>query len=398
MTDVTLHTRYRLTRVINAAGTMTTLGASIVVPEAISAAAAIEKHFVRMSELQARASEAIAKATGAEAGYVTACSAAGISLAVAASMTGCNLARIERLPDSGGLNDEIVIQSGHRINYGAPIDQAIRLAGARVVAAGSAAVVEPYHLEDAITSRTAAVLHVVSHHTVQEGPLPLVEVIAIARARGVPVIVDMASEYDLNGPIAMGAGLAIYSAHKFLGGLTAGIVAGNKDLVRSCYLQNRGIGRSMKVGKESVLATIAALDAWQARDHSAARQRELAIVANWEAMLAGVPGVTCNRHADWTGNPIDRLELSIGSDAGLFAWELADRLAAGDPAICIRDDLAEQGLLYLDPCNIQADDAASVGAAIRSHIDSARRLRDGHRISWQERRSLALQSILRWPD
>ena len=72
--------RYRLKRGVNAAGTMTSIGSSIVTPDAIAAPAALQPHFVSMSELQARASEAIAKSTGAEAGYVTACAASGITL------------------------------------------------------------------------------------------------------------------------------------------------------------------------------------------------------------------------------------------------------------------------------------------------------------------------------
>ncbi len=48
-----------------------------------------------------------------------------------------------------------------------------------------------------------------------------------------PSIVDMASEYDLRSPVELGADLVIYSAHKFLGGPTGGIVAGRKELVRA---------------------------------------------------------------------------------------------------------------------------------------------------------------------
>ena len=49
--------------------------------------------------------------------------------------------------------------------------------------------------------------------------------------------------------------MALYSAHKFLGGPTAGIVAGRKDLVRAAFLQNHGIGRGMKVGKEGIVGS-----------------------------------------------------------------------------------------------------------------------------------------------
>ena len=82
-------------------------------------------------------------------------------------------------------------------------------------------------------------------HAVQYGQIDLAEFCAICRERGVPVIVDAASEYDLRGFLAKGADLVAYSAHKFLGGPTAGIVAGRKDLVLATFLQNYGIGRGM---------------------------------------------------------------------------------------------------------------------------------------------------------
>src|SRR5262249_61417823 len=105
----------------------------------------------------------------------------------------------------------------------------------------------PYHLIGKMTERTAAAVYVVSHHAVQYGQIELAEFSDICRTRGVPVIVDAASEYNLRGFLAKGADLVGYSEKKFLGGPTARIVAGRKDLVRAAFLQNCGIGRGMKV-------------------------------------------------------------------------------------------------------------------------------------------------------
>ncbi|MBE0531823.1 MAG: aminotransferase class V-fold PLP-dependent enzyme [Rhodospirillales bacterium] len=399
MTAEELFRRYGLTRVINASGTMTSLGASRVIPEAIEAGAAIQSEFVRIDELQARASRVIARLTGAEAGFVAACSAAGMSQSVAACVTGANLARIERLPDVEGLPDEVLVQAGHLVHYGAPIEQSVTITGARVVPLGTAARVEAFHLEDRIGEKTAAALFVVSHHVVQEGQMLLADFVAICKGRGVPVIVDMASEYDLTGPIALGVDLVVYSGHKFLGGPTAGIVAGRKDLVRAAYLQNRGIGRPMKVGKEGVVGTMAALEAWERRDHAAARERELANVRHWMEALAGVPGLRLDIHPDWTGNPIDRLKITVvAKEAGLHAWELADRLASGRPSIQVRDDLIEHGCFFLDPCNLTAEEAAIVGRRIEEEVASAQRRGDGLVVSLSERRKGRVEAGLKWPD
>ena len=97
------------------------------------------------------------------------------------------------------------------------------------------------------------------------------------------MVADLASEYDLQGFLAAGADLVVYSAHKFLGGPTAGIVAGRKDLVRAAFLQNSGIGRGMKVGKEGIAGAIAALEAWERRDHAAIRALETRHLELWLA-------------------------------------------------------------------------------------------------------------------
>src|SRR5215217_3591300 len=103
-----------LRRVINVSGTMTSLGASIVVPEVVETVSRILTEFVEIGDLHRKASAVIAQACGAEAGIVTASASAGITVTVAGCLTGADLARIERLPDTSGLErDEIVIQTGH---------------------------------------------------------------------------------------------------------------------------------------------------------------------------------------------------------------------------------------------------------------------------------------------
>lgn len=393
-----LFEHYALTRVINASGTMTYLGSSLTVPPAVSAGADILNEFVRIDQLQAAASRVVARITGSEAGFITACSAAGIVLGIAGCMTGPDLAKIERLPDVSGLKNQVVVQAGHLINYGAPIEQAIRQSGATPAPVGTAALAHTYHLENAITENTAAALYVVSHHVVQEGQIPLAEFAAICRERSIPLIVDMASEYDLRTPLELGAALAIYSSHKFLGGPTAGIVAGTVDAVRNAYLQNRGIGRPMKVGKEGIAGAMAALEAWQERDHQAVKNQESAYLSHWKEALSQVPGLQLEFHQDWTGNPIERLKVTVNpQQAGLYAWELADRLAAGDPLIQVRDDLIEWGYFFLDPCNLKAGQEIVVSRRIKEEIEQALANGDGLAYSLSERRRRIIKSALNWP-
>jgi D-glucosaminate-6-phosphate ammonia-lyase len=391
--------RLGLRPIINVSGTMTALGASIVVPEAVQAVGEILPEFVEITDLQRKASAVIVRVTGAEAGCVTACASSGITLAVAACMTGADLGRIEQLPDTTGMKHEVVLQLGHMVGYGAPVEQAIRLAGASVVPVGQATEVRGYQLTHRLTERTAAAVYVVSHHTVQNGQLPLEQFAGLCHAQGVPVIADLASEYDLRGFLAAGADVAIYSAHKFLGGPTAGIVAGAKALVRATFLQNLGIGRGMKVGKEGIVGAMAALEAWEKRDHAAVRAREAGHLRHWMERLTDAAGVTVGVEPDPTRNPLDRLKLAVDPEqAGITAWELADALAAGDPPVIVRDHEVEHGFFYLDPCNLHPGEADLVAERILGELARARTRGPGKSVSATARKARRFERLLAWPD
>ncbi len=391
--NLPIRERLGLRPIINASGTMTALGASIMVPEAIKAMAEIATEFVEMDDLQRAASQTIARLTGAEAGFVASSAAGGIVLAVAAAMTGSKLLAIDRLPlDTTGLKTEVILQYGHNAAYGNSIDQAIRIAGGTPVFAGSVSSCQPYQVEEAITSNTAAGIYTVAHSTISYGMLSLPEFVAICHAKGVPVIVDAAAEYDLRRFIAEGADIAIYSGHKFLGGPTSGVVAGRKDLIRAGYLQNRGVGRGMKVGKESIVGLIAALEAWEVRDHAGIKARETAVIAMWQAALASQPGIMTRISPDSTENPVDRLEVRVLPESGFTAYGLVGTLAAGDPPIMVRGHQAEQGRFWLDPCNLHPGEAETVAQRLADVLASSRPA------GAMATPSKSTKGLLSWPD
>ncbi|MBZ9704855.1 MULTISPECIES: aminotransferase class V-fold PLP-dependent enzyme [unclassified Mesorhizobium] len=392
--NTTIRERLGLRPIINVSGTMTALGASIIVPEAISAMSEMASQWVEMDDLQRAASAVVARLTGGEAGFITACCASGITMAIAGAMTGTNLLAIERLPDdTGDLKSEVIIQLGHIVNYGAPIDQSVRVAGAKVVPAGTVSVTQDYHVRDAINERTAAGLYVVAHHTVQYGMLSLEEFCEICHARGVPVIVDAASEYDLRGFLARGADIVIYSGHKFLSGPTSGIVTGRKDLVRAAYLQNRGVARAMKVGKESIAGTMAALEAWEKRDHAGIRRREEAALNLWKDALQGIPGIGAEIIPDPTSNPLDRLQVFVLPESRFTAAGLASALAGGSPPIIVRNHEVERGHFFLDPCNLHPGEAEIVAERLRALLTAKDRPADAMKIARK-----VSSGALRWPD
>lgn len=346
-----LFEKYNLTRVVNACGKMTHLAGAIVLPEIAEAAAESFKFFFVLDELQAAAGRIIADSTGAESGCVTACTSAGITLGVAACMTGNDLAKVLQLPSAEGMPARVLIQKGHCINYGHPVTQSIRLSGATAVEVGvvnRCTQDELHHELD--QGNVAAVVHVESHHTVRYGWVKLPEVVKLAHKFDVPVIVDgAAQDLRLRELLETGADLILTSAHKYLCSTTAGIVAGRKELVEAVYLQNRGIGRPMKAGKEAIVGAMAALEYRNRQDvaaWSAEQDRKLQLILG---RLSDVPGLALSVDPDPNGCPFSRARLTPDLQVtGHTAASLRDELAKGNPKIVLRDHHVDEGYVNID--------------------------------------------------
>jgi L-seryl-tRNA(Ser) seleniumtransferase len=169
--------------------------------------------------------------------------------------------------------------------------------------------------------------------------------------------------------------------------------------VRSTFLQNSGIGRGMKVGKESIAGTIAALEAWEKRDHAGIRKTEKSYLDLWVKRFAGIEGVTATIIPDPTNNPLDRLMLQVDPEkARITAWELADQLAAGSPPVIVRDHEAEQGFFQLDPCNLHPGEAEVVADRVVHELGEARKRNRPQQYSHAERKARRFERLLRWPD
>lgn len=368
-----IHATYGLRRVINACGKMTKLSGAIVLPEIADTVRESLDHFFELDALQAAAGEVIVRATGAESGCVTACTSSGITLSVAATMTGNDLARTWVLPETTGMKDRVLIQKGHCVNYGAPITQSIRLAGATPVEMGTINNCPAEVIRHELASENvAAVVAVESHHTARHGWVPLEEVVEMAHAAGVPVIVDgAAQDHRLSRLITSGADLVITSAHKYLCSTTAGIVAGRRDLIEAVYLQNRGIGRGMKAGKEAIVGAMAALE-YRMREDVAAwtaeQDRKVALILE---RLEGIPGLTLSVDPDPNGCPFSRARLDLDPDsAGHSAATLTEALADGDPTIVTRAHHVDEGYIYLDAIEMTDDEIALVCRRVREILSA----------------------------
>ncbi|SVA17787.1 uncharacterized protein METZ01_LOCUS70641, partial [marine metagenome] len=103
--------------VINATGSVTMLGGSTPAPEVREAMDRADGAYVPLMELEERAGEAIAKMVGVPAAYITSGAGSALTLATAACMAGDDDAKIQQLPDTTGMKNEILIQARQHYWY-----------------------------------------------------------------------------------------------------------------------------------------------------------------------------------------------------------------------------------------------------------------------------------------
>jgi len=327
-------------KVINAAGTLTALGGSLMEKQTIRAMDEAGRSFVYMDDLVRSAGKVIARVTGAEAGLVTSGGAASLAIAAAACMTGTDPDKASQLPDTTGLKSEVIVQKVQRNKY----DRCIRVSGAKLVDAGDESGTTPEQLERAFNSQTAAVVHFVLDPL--EGSMQLEKVIATAHGHGVPVIVDAAAEIpppeNLRKFILMGADLVLISGGKQLRGPNdSGMLFGRKDLIEAAYTNafpgSQGIGRAMKISKEQVVGLMVALQRYVSKNHDA-EMREWTKTANRVSKrLNTIPHLKAEvTRATGRVRPlcIPRVEVRMDEEAsGMTIPELVNELKKGDPIV-----------------------------------------------------------------
>ncbi len=381
-------------RLINGRSFSTKAGGCPLPQEVLEAMREAGEYCVRMDELQAAASEVIARATGAEAGIVTSGAAAGLTLGAAACLARLDVNRMNQLPDTTGMPNEFVTHRAHRNDY----DHAVRAAGARFVEVGFSYYTFAYEVESAITPRTAALYYEAG---ADQGVLPLEEFAAIAHRHRLPVLVDAAPEmppaFNLRAFVAAGADLVAFSGGKHLQGPQAtGILCGRRDLILSAALQHQdmdvfpetwplrtliengtlvgpphhGIGRGFKVGKEEIAGLLTAIERYQSRDFTAERARW---ISDMECVVAGVrdlPGVSGRlQYPQPNGREVPGAIVKIdAAAAGMDAHAVINALQAGEPPIAVFEKFAASGEIVVFPEALRPGEASTIAQRLRAII------------------------------
>jgi L-seryl-tRNA(Ser) seleniumtransferase len=331
-----IYARLGLRTFINAYGTLTTLGGTLMLPEVKRAMEEASQDFVAIHDLQKKVGERLVELTGAEAGFVTAGASAALCLATCAVTAGADKDRINRLPDLTGMKSEMVIQKVHRSSY----DHAFRMVGVKLVEVETAD-----EVRKAINSHTAALAMVLSHNSTGH-KVQLPEMIEIAHSAGLPLILDAAAEIppaeNLRKFVKMGVDLVAFSGGKELRGpQCSGLLLGRKALVEAAYANsspNNHFARIAKVGKEEIVGLLTAVEIALKRDETAERQQREATLRRVADKLKGIPTV----HTEFIPNldPSHSPRLSVQWDEaklGLSVNEVLTRLREGKPSIVTAD-------------------------------------------------------------
>ena len=402
----TIYEELGVPRVINGVGTRTQVsGARLRDGVAEAMARAAEAH-VYVADLQARASDLIAEATGAEAGIVAPGASAAMLLGAAACIAGDDYATMARLPDTRDVESDVLIPKAHRIKY----DVGIRASGARLVDVGGVSHhpvgggverVEPWQIEAAIDAETVAVAYVQRPHN----RLPLSTVVAVAHDHDLPVLVDAASEVppqaNLRRYVEAGADLVAFSGGKGIRGpQPTGILAGRADLIRSAALQvlsdgyhaevwspperlidrsvlptgtpPTGIGRPLKVGREDLVGLLVALEGFLAEDHEAT-------LAEWRARAERIAdGLDDSPHLDARlsegtdkASGVPKVIAGVQPDVPRSAVEVVRTLRTEEPRVWVGERRVGRDEITVAPQELTDGEADYLVGRVRAVVDGA---------------------------
>lgn len=353
---------------INAAGTFTTLTASLMLPEVVAAYEYASKTYVRLNDLHDACGARIAQLIGAEACMITSGAASALTVGTAACLTGSDPEKIGRIPDLTGMRTEVIVQKTHRYGY----DHAVRNCGIKMIE-----VETTEELERAISSNTAMMLFFNANNNV--GKIKDVEFVALGKKHNIPTFNDAAADVppvgNLSKWVKMGFDLVTFSGGKGMRGpQSAGLLLGRKDLIAAARMNgwpnSDTIGRGMKVNKEELLGMMVAVESYLKRDHDAdwrEWEKRCKIISD---AAAGIKGVTAEQYVGEIANAVPHLRIKW--DAGQLKVSVADavkKLREGEPSIEVGPGSRES--LQIGVWMMEPGEAQIVAKRIREVLKSA---------------------------
>jgi L-seryl-tRNA(Ser) seleniumtransferase len=320
--------------VINATGTVTNLGGSLMPPEVVAAWTDASRHFVNLLDLHNKVGERIATLVGVEAALVTTGAAGALLLGTAAVVTRGESRRIRRLPDTTGMKNEVILQKAHHSCY----DNQLTDVGVRLIE-----VETPADVARAVNDRTALMFFM--NVAEAEGQIAKREWIDLARRHKVPTLLDAAADVPplerLAGYNQMGFDLVAFSGGKALRGPNdTGLLLGRRALIEAGKANTNPhcgtIGRMMKVSKEDMVALLAAVERFVRLDHQAEWREWERRIGVIEQAVQDIPMLRCERIVPPIANHVPHLLLTWDERrVKLTRARFTRELFEGDPPIQI---------------------------------------------------------------
>lgn len=352
---------------INAAGTYTMFTGCIMRPETIQAIEGCSKQYCDLVELHRAVGKRIAELVKCEAALVTAGAASALTLGTAACIAGTDKELIDRLPDTTGMKNEVIIQKSHRYGY----DHSVRAAGVKMVEVETAA-----DLEAAVNPRTAMMLFFNNNDPL--GQIKRAEFVALGKKHNVPTFNDAAADVppveNLWNYTHMGFDLVTFSGGKGIRGpQSAGLLLGRKDLIEAALLHSSPhdtMARGQKVNKEEIVGMLAALEAFVNRDHEAdwkEWEKRTRIIAD---NVHGIHSVETEVWIPEIANHVPHLKVRWDSNVvKIGVPEVVKRLRDGEPSIEVVPGSSSE--LTIGVWMMQPGDAQIVARRVREVLQSA---------------------------
>jgi len=326
---------------INCTSTYTINGGSAMMPEVIEAMTAASYYPVNLDELMAGAGKRIAELLQVEAAMVSSGAAGSMTCATLACVAGGDPEKMQQLPDTSGMKNEVVVPRWSRSIY----DHAVRSTGVKMIEVDSLK-----DLEEAFSRRT--VMATGQINIAAEGnPFTLEQYVAAAHKHGVPVVLDVADRLPLvpNPYLSRGVDLVAYSGGKILRGpQTAGMLLGRKDLIAAAFMNSaphHAFARAIKVSKEEVVGMVKAVELLRAGK----RNRD-AEDAEWRSWFRHITD-TLTKISGVSGEIIEPKDkqyyptMKVVWDPkkiGITAGEVGKLLLEGEPRIMTHAGLSER--------------------------------------------------------
>ena len=318
--------------IINAAGTITTMGGSLMPPEVLAAWHAASRHFVDLLKLQDRVGQEIARLLGVESALVTTGAAGGILVGTAAALTWKDPQRVGQLPLDPRQGIEVIRQKSHRACY----DHLVKACGVQLVD-----VETRDELERAINEKTALMFSYNVHE--QDGRIGRREWVEVARRRQIPTLLDAAADTPplerLREYNQLGFDLVVFSGGKAIRGpQDTGLLLGNRELIEAAKRNTApfcgNIGRGMKVSKEDMVAMWAAVERFVNLDHAAELREWEQRIKIIEDAVAKIPSVKTNRVVPPIANHVPHLVIDWNEQlVKITPDQVKEQLASGEPSI-----------------------------------------------------------------